>query len=131
MPIRFWPLLLYSVAACAPAEIQDRTAANLLSYSCSDLVVIGRVTTRSGETVTKPDDMLGRGRWQMDVQIKHILRGTEQRGTVPATAVAHAPPRSDRDFLAVLSPIDGGRYHLKTATLWDVRPQPSLIEPCS
>ena len=103
----------------------------MLPYGCDDLVVIGQVITQSGETVTPPDALLGRSRWQMDVQIKDVLRGTEQRRTVRATAVSHAPLRTDRDFLAVLSPADGDPYALETATLWDVWPRPGLVEPCT
>lgn len=128
---RLWALLLCMAAACAPPEVQHRSYAIMLPYGCKDLVVVGRLVTRSGETFTPPDGLLGRSRWQMNVQIKQLLRGAEQRLTVPASGVSHAPPRSDRDFLAVLSPTDSGSYVLKTATLWDERPPPTLVEPCS
>ena len=103
-----------------------------LEYACNDLVVIGRITTLSGKLIPDGDPLPNwRSDWQLRVTIKRVIRGTERRRVVPAVGVSHAQIRKDRDFLAVLRPIDGGGYSLETAATWYDRPRPRLTEPCS
>ena len=106
--------------------------ANELAYGCNDLVVIGRIATLGGTAMPDADPLPNwRSEWQLQVKIERVIRGVERRTVVPATGVSHAQIRGDRDFLAVLRPIEGGAYSLETAALWDDGPRPRLIEPCS
>ena len=131
MLFRSWPFLGFcAAAACATVDSAEPT--NELPYLCNDLVIIGRVTALGEEGV--PDSGLGpawQSRWQLQVRIKQIIRGSERRRVVPASGISHARIREDVDLLAVLSPTDGGIYVLKTAALWDARSRPKLVEPCS
>ena len=131
MANHLWILLASLVAGCG--TLDSRRPANELSYGCNELVVIGRIVTLGGTTIPDTDASLPnwRSQWQLSVEIKRVIRGAERRPTVPTTGVSHAQIRNDRDFLVVLHPIEGGAYSLETAALWDIRPRPRLIEPCS
>ena len=122
--------LVCCVAGCATIDADE--AVSELPYRCSDLVVVGRVATLSGESLGEPAPLPNRPRrWQLQVKIKRVVRGSESRAVVPASAVSHGRIRGDRDFLAVLTPAEPGGYVLQTAALWDVTPRPRLAEPCS
>src|SRR3546814_20366557 len=56
--------------------------------------------------------------WSSDVCSSDL-----NRHIVPASAIAHAQIRDDRDFLAVLRPDGEGGYTLMTANLWAYRPK--------
>jgi len=123
-------LLACSLAACATVDIGG--PANELPYRCDALVVIGRVTILSEENIPDPAPFpYWQSRWQVQVRIKQVIRGSERRLVVPATSISHGELRDDLDFLAVLNPVEGGGYFLETAAPWDVRPRPRLVEPCS
>lgn len=126
----FGCLLLAGCTTIGAAE-----PATELAYSCGDLVVVGRVRTLSSAEVPNAlnSDFLPNwnSRNQLQVQIKRIIRGSEPRRAVPATQISHGQMRDDRDFLVVLKPTAGGAYHLETAALWNERPIPRLVEPCS
>ena len=72
--------------------------------------------------------------WQslqrLQIEIKRVLRGSEQRLSVPATVISHGQAREDLDFLMVLSPRPSGVYAFKTGAIWDGA-HPQLREPCS
>ena len=130
MVSRLWLFLLCLAGGCTTPGSVDR--ANELPYHCNDLVVIGRVTTLGGTSITSPAPLPNwQSQWQLQMQINRVIRGSEQRPFVPATGVSHAQIRQDRDFLAVLHPAEGGAYTIETAALWDVQPRPRLAEPCS
>lgn len=130
MAYRFWILLASLLGGCATLNTGE--PANELQYGCNELVVIGRIATRGGTSIPDADPLPNwRSEWQLLVKIKRVIRGVEPRSVVPATGVSHAQIRDDRDFLAVLRPIEGGAYILETAALWDDGPHPRLIEPCS
>lgn len=103
----------------------------LVEYGCTDLVAIGRVKTLNFDEVSLPDNLLGNGRFWMDVSFKKILRGKEGRSGVRATQIAHAQLREDRDFIVVLSPMEIGAYTLKSAHLWKQHPRPTLAKNCA
>jgi hypothetical protein len=130
MRSRLAPLLAFLLIGCATTR--DRDGSRALEYGCSDLVVIGRVATSSiaEHPSADPNDPLPGwlSEYGLQVHIKRVIRGSEQRATVPATGVAHGQIRSDRDFLVVLSPVNGNGYTLRTAALTSYRPK--LSEPC-
>jgi len=121
---------IWFLGACATLETGERP--NVLPYRCNDLVVIGRVTTLSSDNIPESDFIPNwENRYQLRVHIKRVIRGSEPRSIVPAIGVSHGQIRDDLDFLAVLKPIEAGTYSLETASVWDVRPRPRLVEPCS
>ena len=123
-------LLACFLGACATVDTGE--LANKLRYRCNDLVVIGRVATLSSKGIPDSDFLPNwESRYQLQVRIKRVVRGSERRSVVPAIGISHGQIRADRDFLAVLRPTDAGTYYLETAALWDVRTRPRLLEPCS
>ena len=124
--------LLLACFAAACTTIGGDEAVTGLPYRCSDVVAVGRVATLSGESLAEPAPFPNwQTRWQLQVTIKRVVRGSEPRAVVLAAAVSHGQMRGDRDFLVVLNPAGRGGYVLQTAALWDVRSPPRLAEPCS
>lgn len=115
----------------APSIAQSSNQAAVVKYGCTDLVAIGRIKTLNFDELSLPDDLLGNGRFWMDVTLKKIFRGKERRSGVPATQIAHAQLRQDRDFIIVLSPMESGAYTLKSAHLWKQHPRPILAKTCT
>src|SRR5688500_11790799 len=103
-----WMLLASLVAGCS--SLASRGPASELSYGCNELVVIGRIVTLNGTTIRDTDASLPnwRSEWQLSIEIRRVIRGTERRSIVPATGLSHAQIRNDRDFLVVLQPMEGG-----------------------
>ena len=127
---RFSLLAVCVVGGCATNRAYE--PAQKLDYRCGDLVVIGRVTALGASIIPDPAPIPNwQSRWQLQVQIKRVIRGSERRSVVPATGVSHARIRDDLDFLAVLHPAEGGGYFLETAAIWDMARHPKLAEPCS
>ena len=123
-------LFVGCVVGCTAIDIEQ--PADNLPYRCSDLVVVGRVVTLSGESIAEPTPLPNwESKWQLLVSIKRLVRGSELRAVIPATAISHSTIRSDRDFLVVLTPAEGGGYVLTTAALWNVTPSPRLAKSCS
>lgn len=131
MASRISIVLSLLVAGCTTIETNE--PASELPYGCDDLVVIGRIATVGSTTLHDRDEVLPnwRSEWRLQVRVKRIVRGSERRQVIPATAISHAQIRDDRDFLIVLQPKEGGAYNLETAALWQVRPRLILAEPCS
>ncbi len=130
MPHRFITPLICLLWGCATLDRSE--PANELAYGCRDLVVIGRIITLDGTSIPNADPLPNwQSQWHLAVKIKRVVRGTEQRAFVPAAGTSHGQIRDDRDFLAVLHPIDDGAYNLEAAALWQVRPRPGLAEACS
>ena len=130
MRSRLAPLLAFLLIGCATTR--DQEGSRDLEYGCGDLVAIGRVATSSiaEHPNADPNDPLSGwlSEYGLQVHIKRVIRGSEQRATVPATRIAHAQIRSDRDLLVVLRPTQGDTYALITAALTSYRPK--LSEPC-
>src|SRR4051812_35764959 len=110
MVVRSWLLLICFVGGRAAIDAGE--PASELPYRCNDLVVIGRVTTLGGENIPAPALPNWQSRWQLQVQIGRVIRGSERRSVVSATGVSHGQIREDRNFLAVLRPVEGGEYIL-------------------
>jgi hypothetical protein len=112
-------LLLCFLPGCVTAE-----PAPILEFGCSDVAVVGRIKTLGQAAVQGSDPLPNwQSAYQLQVQIKRVVRGGERRRVVPATAIAHAQIRDDRDFLIVLTPDGKGGYSLATASLWQYRPK--------
>ena len=91
---------------------------------CGDLAVIGRVETLGRQAETAPTPLPGwQSRYDLQIRIKKVVRGAESKKAVPATAIAHAQPRGDADFLLVLTPDNHGGYVIKTAQVNSLRPR--------
>ena len=118
-------LLLCFLSGCVTAQ-----PVSPLEFSCGDVVVVGRIKT-VGATPVQGSDPLPNwlSEYQLQIQIKRIIRGSEHRRVVPASVTAHAQIRGDRDFLIVLTPDGAGGYALATADLMQFRPK--LSESCS
>ena len=104
---------LIATASTAATEEDDYR----LPYGCGDLVVIGRVRTLGYTDLSGPDDLLGHGRFDVEVRIKRVVRGTESRRSLRAHRIAHGQLVANRDFLIVLTPEKEGQYVLSTAAL--------------
>jgi hypothetical protein len=101
-----------------------------LAFGCSDVAVVGRIKTVDEATVQGTDPLPNwQSEYQLEIHIRRVIRGNERRRLVPATAIAHAQIRDDRDFLIVLTPDGAGGYALATAALWRYRPK--LSAACS
>jgi hypothetical protein len=88
-----------------------------VTYGCDEVVVVGRVKTIAYTDATGEGGLLGRGRYDMRVDIKRVLRGRETRRVVPANAVAHGQMREDIDFWLVLTPATDGGYVIRIGNL--------------
>lgn len=120
--------LLCALSGCA--TVQDGEAVDALEYACGDLAVVGRIVTISAKGSPGSDVLPNwRSQYNLQVRIKRVIRGKENRHIVPASANAHAQIRDDRDFLTVLRTDGKGGYTLMTANLWAYRPK--LSGPCS
>lgn len=118
-------LLLCFLPGCVMAEPLPN-----LEFGCNDVAVIGRIKTLGQTAIQGSDPLPGwKSAYQLQVQIKRVVRGAERRRVVPATAIAHAQIRDDRNFLIVLTPDGKGGYSVATASLWKLRPK--LRASCS
>jgi len=118
-------LLLCFLPGCATAE-----PSHGLEFGCGDLAVVGRIKTLGTAAIEGSDPRSGwQSAYQLEVQIKRVVHGSEPRVAVPATTIAHAQIRNDRDFLIVLTPDGKGGYSLARASLWQYRPR--LSASCS
>jgi hypothetical protein len=131
MALRIWIVFTVLLAGCTTLDADEPPRE--LSYGCDDMVVIGRVATVAGTAIHEPEAALPnwRSEWRLQVHVKRVVRGSERRQVISATAISHAQIRDDRDFLIVLRPNEGRTYNLRVAALWHVRPRPMLTEPCS
>lgn len=88
-------LALMASALSSCATVNGGEAGGPVLYGCSDLVVVGRISTTSGYRIPDNDAVFPnwRSRWQLRVQIKRVIRGSETRRIVPATAISHAQIR--------------------------------------
>lgn len=113
------------LSSCATAFDPARD----MTVACTDLAVVGRVfpsnaeaadgiasVTREGtvEEVALPGWYSG---YDVEIRIKRVLHGTEQRSTIPASFVYHGYPRDDVDMMIVLSPDGRGGYAIKFLNL--------------
>jgi hypothetical protein len=122
----FLLLLPLTVSGCATnAAGEDET----ITYGCDEVVAVGRVGTTGYTDLSTGDDFLGRGRYDMLLNIKRVLRGEERRRVVPVGGYFHSEMREDADFWLVLRPTPGGGYAIRTGNL--VRFPYRLARTCS
>lgn len=127
-PLLAWSLMLFPLGSAFALSVDDEEA-QVLEHSCNDVVAVGRIQTLSYTDVTAESDILGRGRFSMRIVVKRVFRGHLPQRSVTAFRIAHGQLRSDRDFLVVLSPEEGG-YTLKHATLWNDHTRPKVAAQC-
>lgn len=115
-------------SACStvsPVPIEDRT----LSYGCSDAVAVGRLDNGAYETRSgSADDLIGYGRFAATLNVRRVVSGASLPATLPVRYFAHTYMRDDRDFMFVLTPVDGG-FEIASAQLMSVRPR--AVRDCS
>lgn len=88
-----------------------------ITYGCDELVVVGRVRTVGYTDLTTKDDVLGHGRYSMEVAVKRVLRGRETRRVLPVVGYSHGQMRDDADFWLVLAHTEDGSYSVRTGNL--------------
>lgn len=88
-----------------------------IDYGCDDIVVVGRIKTTGYTDMTRQDNLLGSGRYDMQVRIGRVLRGKEPRRIVSVSGYSHGQMRENSDFWLVLTPAPDGRYTIRTANL--------------
>ncbi|RIV78221.1 hypothetical protein [Pelagerythrobacter aerophilus] len=112
-------LLFCFVAGCVTEE-----PARYLEFGCEDIAVVGRIKTLNQTAIQGSDPLSDwQSAYQLQIHIKRVVRGSERRRLVLATAIAHAQIRDDRDFLIVLTPDGAGGYSVAAASLWQYRPK--------
>ena len=113
-----------TLAGCASSG-QVEPERGLLAYSCGDTVVLGRLA----KTVAVPTeyaewDILGHGWFFVDLQVQRRLAGPPIEDRTRVKYFGHAALREDRNFIFVVSAIDGGDgYFIRQSTLASSRPR--------
>ena len=123
-------LLIAGVLAWAPATVQPAVAAEVQSYGCNDLVVVGRMQNLSFEHVEIADDILGHGWFSAHVKVRRALKGRAPEPVVSIRYFAHTYMREDRDFILDLKAAGGDVYELREATLLARKQIPHLAAAC-
>lgn len=100
-----------------------------MTAGCSDLAVVGRVyplsdSPRSGTALVQRENSVEEvalagwySDYDVEVRIKRVLHGTEQRRTIPASFVSHGHPRDDVDMMVVLNSDGRDGYAIKSLNL--------------
>jgi len=69
-------IAMCAIAACA--TIETESSRSELEYRCTDLVVVGRVSTVSSEDIPDSDFLPHwQGRYHLQIRIKRVVRGSE------------------------------------------------------
>ena len=109
-------VLLVPFLPCATSTARE--PASYLQYGCDDLVVLGRIETLGITSIDGADPLPGwQSEYQLQIQIKRVMRGKETGEIIRASAVSHSQIRNDRDFLIVLRADERGNYSLMKAAL--------------
>ena len=110
------------ISACTTVSsesVDDRT----LSYGCSDIVVVGRVENDSANQASySSDDLIGHDSFSAELRVRRVVSGSSIPASLPVKYFAHTYIRGDRDFMFVLTPVDGG-YAIATAQLMSNKPR--------
>ncbi len=132
--IVFASLLL---AACATDR--ETTHTNV-EYGCKDVVFLGRVVSVDhNDNIPDKDRCIytsdgecleWRARYDLEISVKQVLRGSESNSVVSASYIAHGQIRDDLDFMFVLTPAADG-YDMKEAHISDRFSQNTLADTCS
>jgi len=107
----FLPVLVGAGYASTPDSNEPVT------YGCDEVVVVGRVKTVAYTDLTSSGDVLGHGRYDIQLRIKRVLRGEEARRVVPVSGLSHSQIREDADLWFVLTPANDGGYVIRTGNL--------------
>ena len=104
---RAWLLLAVLVGGCT--TLQEEEPQSRLSYACRDVVVIGRISTMDHTPISEPGAFLQGwdAEWDLQINVKRVVRGSDRRRVIPARAIAHGQVREDVDFLIELSSFCG------------------------
>lgn len=128
--------LLFAIAAIVStcgvtAGKSDASAQDdIVSYACSDVVIIGHVRYQTFTPISDAGDLVGHGHIDMTIDVKRKLAGDIAATTIPASGIAHTFIREDRDFLLVLRPAPEGRYALQQGRILESGDEPSLAKDC-
>jgi hypothetical protein len=101
---------LVGVTSACPGHAN---AEDVAGNPCGEVALIGKVVHADYQGHIDGLD----GAWRLDIDVGHVLRGSEKRQHIVATAVAHAQIRSDTNFIFFLMPGDGGKYRILSADL--------------
>ena len=131
-------LSLSALVLCACATDQSASQSTV-EYGCDDVVLLGRVVSSSYSDDIPADERCiytsdgecieWRGRYDLEIWVKRVLKGDESRSVVPASAIAHAQIRDDVDFAFVLIPMNDG-YGIRSAYISDARSKTVLADSC-
>lgn len=114
-------IALLSLDACA-TEPQASLENRMLSFSCDDVVAIGRLKNGSFQLVRSEDDLLGHGWVSATLRVRKVIKGAQLPPVLSVTYFAHTYMRDGRDFMFVLKRTLGGTYQIKTGQLMSLRP---------
>jgi hypothetical protein len=97
----------------------------LLSYSCGDSVVRGSLAkTVYGPTEPIEGDILGHGWFFADLNVQQHLTGSPVGDHLRVKYFGHAGLREDRDFIFILTPIEGeDDFLVRRSSLASYRPR--------
>ena len=104
--------------------------ADIVSYGCDDLVVVGRIKDQTFTALPDNSDPIGESRITMTIDVSRVLVGRLNASSIPATIVAHAAARRDRDFIFVVHLQGDGRYAISQGWVLGYGDDPSLANHC-
>ncbi|MGF7170745.1 hypothetical protein FHS91_002431 [Sphingobium xanthum] len=104
-------------------EVDAEINHDILPYACDDVVVIGRIKSRTYRPIEDPDDILGHGWIDADIIVRRVVKGSKLPFRLPVKYIAHVNIRSDRDFMFVLTGDRKEGFEIQIAQLMDARPR--------
>lgn len=132
MSIRPMTLCIAGVGLTGAGITMQSALADPITYACDSVVLIGRVAHQSFTHISDPNDIVGHGRIDFDVNVHRVIRGRESRETIPARAIAHTYARENVDFLFVLKVAADGRYDVISGQVRSPgEAQPQLAPDCT
>lgn len=107
---------LYSalLLACSTSPSRFEYRASNGSTTCSDTVVLGRITNQSYSELPRDPHLINMDvLWTLHVRVKKVINGVDPGPTITVVVIAHSKLREDKDFTFHLRRVSGGRY------VWD------------
>ena len=95
----------------------------ILTFGCSDRVVVGRVKNGDFHPVIDPDDFLGHGWIDAELKVKRVVKGTKIGPKLQVRYFAHTYMRDDRDFMFVLTSQPDGKLLIRKGQLMSMHPR--------
>jgi len=105
--------------------------AQLVSYRCNDLVVVGRFENLNYEHIDIEGDILGHGWMNARIKVSQVLAGRTERGEIRVRYFGHTYYRADRSFVLVISRARQSKGLLRSAHLIDGSRRPRLATACA